>query len=425
MKLTVFQSDKGDCLLLTSADGHHMLVDGGMRASYRAHVAPALGALRDQEQVLDLVYVSHIDQDHISGVLEMMDDMVDWRVHTFQKENGNTHHKAPKVPHPPEIRAIWHNAFHEQVDKNAGPIQEMLAATATILSAANTASVLETAATNQDLATSIPEAIKLSRRIGSRQLNVPLNPEFGGKLMLVRDALPTTTVGSMSLFVIGPFQADLKKLRDDWNAWLDENTAALKQIQSRAREDEARLQGDPVARLAQAIAAQAEELGKRTNVTAPNLASLMLLVEENGKRVLLTGDGHADDIVKGLKHHGRLDGDGRLHVDVLKVQHHGSEHNIHARFCEAVTADHYIFCGNGAHENPDLRVVELVAETRLAQADGRSFKLWFNNSSTEPGKPGDQAHMRKIEQLVAQLEASSAGRLTSSFLKGHAFELTV
>ena len=30
LKLTVFQSDKGDCLLLTGADGDHVLVDGGM-----------------------------------------------------------------------------------------------------------------------------------------------------------------------------------------------------------------------------------------------------------------------------------------------------------------------------------------------------------------------------------------------------------
>ena len=34
MKLTVFQSEKGDCLLVTSRDGRHMLVDGGMRRSF-------------------------------------------------------------------------------------------------------------------------------------------------------------------------------------------------------------------------------------------------------------------------------------------------------------------------------------------------------------------------------------------------------
>src|SRR5262249_18312559 len=157
------------------------------------------------------------------------------------------------------------------------------------------------------------------------QLKIPLNPEFGGKLMLVGDGQPTTAVGSMSLFVIGPFEADLRVLRTKWNAWLRDNTKTLKQIQRDAREDEDQLRGDPVARLSQSIAAQAQTLGRRENVTAPNLASLMLLVEENGKLVLLTGDGHHADILKGLDHLGRLDGNGRLHVDLLKVQHHGSE----------------------------------------------------------------------------------------------------
>ena len=52
MKLTVFQSDKGDCLLLTSADGKNVLIDGGMSDSYTTHVAPALNKLHVDKQVL-------------------------------------------------------------------------------------------------------------------------------------------------------------------------------------------------------------------------------------------------------------------------------------------------------------------------------------------------------------------------------------
>ena len=74
MKLTVFRSEKGDCLLLTSKNGKRMLIDGGMEKSYENHVAPELGRLRDANKKVDLVYVSHIDRDHISGVLRMLDD---------------------------------------------------------------------------------------------------------------------------------------------------------------------------------------------------------------------------------------------------------------------------------------------------------------------------------------------------------------
>ena len=68
MRLTAFQSDKGDCLLLTNTAGTaRVLVDGGMPMSYDAHVAAAMGKLQIAKKALDIVYVSHIDQDHIGG----------------------------------------------------------------------------------------------------------------------------------------------------------------------------------------------------------------------------------------------------------------------------------------------------------------------------------------------------------------------
>ena len=424
MKLTVFQSDKGDCLLLTAAGGERVLVDGGMAASYSTHVAAALGALAAQGKALDLVYVSHIDQDHISGVLRLMDDLVAWRVHDFQVANGNPIHKAPKAPRPPDVKAIWNNAFHDQIGKNAGAIESMLAASAAVLSGSEDDALQAVAQRNQDLANSIPEALQLSRRVAAGQLGIPLNAPWDGKLAMARDGAGAIGVGGLSLFVLAPFEADLKKLRTDWNKWLSANQEVVETIRRKAQEDQ-ELLGNEVVRLVARLTAEAKLLGNRKKVTAPNLASLMLLAEEQGKTVLLTGDGHRDDILKGLAHHGKLDAQGRLHVDVLKVQHHGSEHNIDESFCRAVTADDYVFCGNGAHENPDLDVVEVLVKARL-DVDPKPFKLWFNSRSTVPGKAADKAHMKKVEDLVMQLQAAApAGRVKASFLEQSSFDLPV
>ena len=71
MKVRVFQSDKGDCLLLTSRAGANVLVDGGMADAFtRPRTRPFSGGSPPPASKLDLVYVSHIDQDHISGVLQ-------------------------------------------------------------------------------------------------------------------------------------------------------------------------------------------------------------------------------------------------------------------------------------------------------------------------------------------------------------------
>ncbi len=421
MKLTVFQSDEGDCLLLTGADGKRILIDGGMSNSYTKHVSPSLNELRESGEKLDVVYVSHIDADHISGVLKMMDDLVAWRVHDFQKQNNNPNHKEPTVLRPPEIASIWHNAFHEQIGKNSGPIENMLAATAIALSGAITKDVKKSAEENQRLSTSIPQAINLSRRVSADQLNIALNPPSKGKLMLVRESKTPVKVGAMNVFIIGPDSKDLDKLKEDWNKWLEANGKKLKELQAKAKADKEKLGTSEVSGFLNSILAQAEQFGNRADVTPPNLASLMLLVEENGKRIILTGDGHADDILKGLNHYGKLDSSGRIHVEVLKVQHHGAIANIHKNFCKAVTADNYVFCGNGSDENPEPEVIKLIVNSR--KSDSKKFKLWFNSSSTAANSAANKTHMEKVENLVKELAADSGGLMQSAFIKGSKIEL--
>jgi beta-lactamase superfamily II metal-dependent hydrolase len=438
MKFTIFQSDKGDCLLLESDDLKRILVDGGMADAYIEHVAPAMGRLRQQNIALDLVYVSHIDEDHIAGVLQLMEDEAAWRVFEHQKATGNPLAKQPTQLRPAKVREIWHNAFHEQLGKNSGEIGDMLAASSRLLAASPAGDLRALAEEHQELALSQMEAMRLSRRIGQGQLNIPLNPRFNGKLMYVRTDSEPFQMGKLKIFVIGPFEKDLRKLRTDWNAWLRvaKNQESVEELQRKSKEDEKDL-GNGVARLLRQMELQAQVFGDRIKVTPPNLASLMLYVEEPRpagvvRRYLLTGDGPWQDIVKGLRHHGKFNqAPEGLHVDVLKGQHHGSEHNWHPDFCRAVTADHYIFCGNGKHENPDLGVLQMVIDSRVGPADRRSrntetgnpFTLWFNSSSSVKGDDDAQKHMKKVEQLVAA--AGQNPKVRSRFLNQSSFGFTI
>lgn len=452
MKLTVFQSDKGDCLLLEGDAGGRILADGGMRDSYTEHVAPALGKLRAKKQTIDVVYVSHIDQDHISGVLQMMDDEVEWRIHDYQIKHGNPKHKPPASPRPPKVKHIWHNAFHDQLNKNVGEVGDMLAASAAILSGSENSDIKELASQQADLVTSISEALQLSRRVSPEQLGIKLNHPAAGKLIMVRDK-PGAPIklGGMKIQVIGPFDADLKELRKQWNEWLKNNKDKVKKIQTSAAADASAFSVREIADLLQPKLAQAQELerdilalgktkkklGVRRNVTTPNLASLMLYVEEGKKSLLLTGDGHHADIIKGLEHIGKLDAAKPkvgTHVEVLKVQHHGSEHNLDLAFCQRVTADHYILTGNGEHENPDLEVLKAIAASRFGAPDkispnaeaGRPFKFWFNSSTAVTRKKEAREHMTKIKKLVGQLAKQSGGQLSAQFIEdGSSFVLKV
>jgi hypothetical protein len=387
-----------------------------MPASYTRHVAPALSQLRQAGKRIDLVYVSHIDRDHIGGVLRMLDDEVLWRVHEHQTNNGNPGHKPPAAPRPPEIGGIWHNAFHDQLAKNAGPIEEALAASAPILSAADLQTMRDAGNQQAGLVTSIRDAIQVSRRIGPKQLKIPLNAHADGKLLMARAGQPPITLGGFKITILGPTSSHLRKLREEWNIWLERNQKAINDLRKVAQADEKRLGASELDRLFALMALQAEAFGNPERVTPPNLASLTLLVEEGGRSILLTGDARWDQIVEGLESAGRLPAGGRLSVDVVKVPHHGSEHNVvETTLLDRVPGRHYVFCGNGHSGNPEISVVELMVRQRL-KAPGR-FKFWFNSSAAVADDPDLAEYMRELEQTVRTLASSSGGRMTFKFLE--------
>jgi beta-lactamase superfamily II metal-dependent hydrolase len=423
MHLTAFRAGKGDCLLLTNAaDTARILVDGGMPAPHAAHVAPELAKLRThagaRKNRIDLVYVSHIDEDHIGGVLKLLDTEVAWRVHDYQRKHHNPSHKAPVVARPPVIKRIWHNAFHEQMMKNAGEIEDALAATAPVLSAAAIEEMREEGRRQAGFVTSIRQAIQVSRRIGPNQLGIPLNAQAKGRLMMVRKGQRPIVLGGMTLTVIGPTGRQLKELRTKWNTWLQHNKATLATIRAKARADEDRLGTADFDRLLLSLRLHAEAFGRPESVTPENLASLMLLVEEGDHSILLTGDARWDQFVEGLEETGRLAKGHPLTVDILKVPHHGSKNNIKdTALLDRITARDYVFSGNGEHHNPHPEVVEVMFRHRMKAAG--KFKFWFNTSEALEDADGNAetaGHMRDLEKLTRQLANSSQGRMTFRFL---------
>jgi hypothetical protein len=123
------------------------------------------------------------------------------------------------------------------------------------------------------------------------------------------------------------------------------------------------------------------------------------------------------------------------HVNVLKVQHHGSENNMDAAFARRISADHYVFCGNGEHENPDLGVIDTVFQSRVGgptrrakapEARDRAFTMWFSSTSqVGPSGKGAIAHMRDVEKTVAGMVKKAKGQMKAVFNKGDFVTLTV
>ncbi len=434
MKLEIFQSDKGDCMLLEAKSGELMLCDGGMRPSMRNHVRDKLGQLRKQEREIEFAYISHIDNDHISGVLQLLEDEVKWRVYDYH-QNGQPV-KPPKEPRPPVIKGILHNGFRDLITANEKPIASLYAAKAIesqlsmmapSLFGTAVPELVDAAEEMQAIATGIPEAIQVSKLIAPEALDIPLNqpPGVTGPARLLYAGGPGDEfdLGSMKFTLIGPTEKELKDLRDGWNHWLRNNKERLKKIRSEMKK---RIDEFSTGTLTDSPfdLRDWEGIPDYEGVTVPNVASLMFMVEEAGKRLLLTGDAQQDFILAGLKRTGFLD-DGYLHLNVLKVQHHGSEHNMDIDFAKKVSADHYVFCGNGEHENPDLGVIDIIFNSRLGKpnvralapkAKDRKFHFWFSTTSNALEKNTKKREsFVKIEKKAAKLETQSNGLLQLHF----------
>jgi beta-lactamase superfamily II metal-dependent hydrolase len=329
-KLHAVQAEEGDSLLLeygTPSNPLFILVDGGPKGIYRNHLRGVLESLSRRD--LELVILSHVDQDHVAGLLDLFSALFEQQVN-----------EQPLLVKP---KALWHNAFSQTLSHE---VQQRLANA--LANAPNQAALQST----QAALASVNEGSRL--RGLATSLNVPVNPGFGKNPICVDTQGAPFQSENLSLTVVGPTQRHLASLQKDWARWLakNEDLIASGKVEPLAMEDE----------------------------SVPNLSSIVLVAEADGRTILLTGDARGDFIVEGLAATGYMrDADGRAHFDCLKVQHHGSDRNSDLRFFEQVTADHYVISANGKHGNPDPGTLEWILEA--AQKQQRRFTLHVTNSA--------------------------------------------
>ena len=94
-----------------------------------------------------------------------------------------------------------------------------------------------------------------------------------------------------------------------------------------------------------------------------NLSSIVLLAEQGGKRMLLTGDARGDFVLDGAKKAGLLK-NGAMRIDILKLPHHGSIRNVKKEFFEQIVADHYVISADGRFDNPDVDTLKALFAAR-------------------------------------------------------------
>ncbi|MEO8595961.1 MAG: hypothetical protein ABI759_21750 [Candidatus Solibacter sp.] len=327
--LEALQAGTGDCLILhygTPAKPKFIVIDGGPPTIYDGSLKPRLQALHDKfmqdesdKLPLEMVMVSHIDDDHIHGILDWMDDI------------GN------ESAVPCNIATLWYNSFDDILKKTPGGLKTKVASLAdNIVAGGAPEGVSEPIA--KVLAASVGQGRELRAQADVRGivLNGGFSDPAGGPGLVMAPAKGDSAVtrpGGLKLHVIGPNQKQLSDLEDSW----------IKDVKAHP---------------------DAVVVANFVDRSVPNLSSIVVVAEFQGKRMLLTGDARGDFVRDGLAAAGFLDADGKGHFDVIKMPHHGSSRNMRQDWVQDLTADHYVISANGQFSNPDQETVEWICQAR-------------------------------------------------------------
>ncbi|WP_171653116.1 ComEC/Rec2 family competence protein [Paenibacillus foliorum] len=77
MKLKVLPATIGDCILISFGDQDYeknILVDGGIGFKCIKMLKEEIRSIKEKNQYIDLLIITHVDDDHISGILKIFED---------------------------------------------------------------------------------------------------------------------------------------------------------------------------------------------------------------------------------------------------------------------------------------------------------------------------------------------------------------
>lgn len=90
MKIDMFPAKSGDCFVISYGEkvDKHIIIDGGFVDTYRDALSAYIEDINDNGHTIELILVTHIDRDHIGGILELI-----------------------KSRHELNFNDIWHNSY--------------------------------------------------------------------------------------------------------------------------------------------------------------------------------------------------------------------------------------------------------------------------------------------------------------------------
>ncbi len=330
--VTLLPALHGDCIWIEYGEEgstHHVLIDGGPVAAFpalRAHIE----AIPQERREVELLVVTHIDADHIDGIVKLL--------------------RHPEVGL--KYREVWFNGWPQ------------LSRPLSSVSTTRVDGVLERGPVSGaylDL---------LLIRGGA-----DCNDRFQSAAALVPDdgPLPRARLpGGLELTLLSPTVEKLKALRSAWLKAFDVLGGTPGDegfIGTRLDKDKRFRDDTPIPALAAGLD-EAADAATALDAAVANGSSLAFVAEYAGRRCAFLGDAHAPVIQQALGRLARERGEEPLRLDAVKVSHHGSDGNTTTLLLQKMICHNFLVSTDGSvFEHPDeaaiARIVKHAAPARL------------------------------------------------------------
>jgi hypothetical protein len=314
----------GDCIWIEYGEANalrRVLIDGGPVGAYPALVRE-IEKLPPGERTFELLVVTHIDADHIDGIVKLL-------VHS---ELGV------------RFREVWFNGW---------PQLKHLP-------------TLAVAGVGQDKgkrgALSGSYLDHLLIRGGEAN-----NARFGGRAVCIADAGPLPVVhldGDLALTLLSPTVDKLRDLRANWEQAFDKmggkpEDRAL--VEAKLAKDKRFRGEDDTALAVPSGFDEAAALALDLDNAVANGSSIAFVAEYAGRRCALLGDAHAPLVEKSFRRMARARDEPRLALGALKLSHHGSKGNTTPALMNAIDCRTFAVSTNGSvFHHPDDQALQCV-----------------------------------------------------------------
>lgn len=360
MNITIFPANNGDSFLIETKNDSVILIDGGYVSTYKEYIKPKLLELSKTNKILSHLIVTHIDGDHISGVIKFIEE--------------NKQNEIIKVEN------IWHNSY-----SHLKYIEDGLTFKGKSIDNMPINYLLKDGLEDiKDKNISAVQGSTLASLI--KKFGYLTNIHFNENNVSV-DTKDCIVSNDLTFKILSPNDKKLLELKKYWKRELykkgyssdenlmDFNEEVFEYILSLEKEKKRLISKNVSTKSGVDIDSLSNEVFLEDD-TATNGSSIAFVLEYNNLRLLFLGDAHPTLVVNSLKKH--YDADKfPIKFDLIKISHHGSKNNTSPELLNYIDSENYVISTNGSsHNHPDAETIARI----ISRKAKFTRKLYFNYS---------------------------------------------